>query len=88
MISSALRALTQIFEQPLRAIFWKTLGYTLLLLLLVWVALNAAVATLVTLPYPWLETVLSLLTGIGAIFVLGYLVAPVTAHRLHHPSLS
>ncbi|MBB99013.1 MAG: cysteine biosynthesis protein CysZ [Rhodobacteraceae bacterium] len=79
MISSALRALTQIFEQPLRAIFWKTLGYTLLLLLLVWVALNAAVATLVTLPYPWLETVLSLLTGIGAIFVLGYLVAPVTA---------
>lgn len=79
MISSALRALTQIFEQPLRAIFWKTLGYTLLLLLLVWVALNGAVATLVTLPYPWLETVLSLLTGIGAIFVLGYLVAPVTA---------
>ncbi|WP_029057777.1 sulfate transporter family protein [Stappia stellulata] len=79
MISSALTALTQIFEQPLRAIFWKTLGYTLLLLLLVWVALNGAVATLVTLPYPWLETVLSLLTGIGAIFVLGYLVAPVTA---------
>lgn len=79
MIASALRALTQIFEPPLRAIFWKTLGYTLLLLLLVWVALNGAVATLVVLPYPWLETALSLLTGIGAIFLLGFLVAPVTA---------
>ncbi|WP_428699222.1 sulfate transporter family protein [Stappia sp.] len=79
MISAALRALSQIFEPPLRAIFWKTLGYTLVLLVLVWAALNGAVATLVTLPYPWLETALSLLTGIGAIFLLGFLVAPVTA---------
>lgn len=79
MISSALRALSQIFEPPLRAIFWKTLGYTLVLLFLVWLGLNGAVAAFVSLPYPWLETVLSLLTGIGAIFLLGFLVAPVTA---------
>lgn len=79
MIPSALRALTQIFEPPLRAIFWKTLGYTLALLFVVWLALNGAVAALVSLPYPWLETVLSLLTGIGVIFLLGFLVAPVTA---------
>ena len=79
MLASAFRALSQIFEPPLRAIFWKTLGYTLLLLLLVWVALNGAVVGFVTLPYPWLETVLSLLTGIGAIFLLGFLVAPITA---------
>lgn len=79
MISSALRALSQIFEPPLRAIFWKTLGYTLVLLFLVWLGLNGAVAAFVSLPYPWLETVLSLLTGIGAVFLLGFLVAPVTA---------
>ncbi|MAA99143.1 MAG: cysteine biosynthesis protein CysZ [Stappia sp.] len=79
MLSSALRALSQIFEPPLRAIFWKTLGYTLLLLFVVWLGLNGAVSTLVQLPYPWLETALSLLTGIGAIFLLGFLVAPVTA---------
>ncbi|GGF01956.1 sulfate transporter family protein [Stappia taiwanensis] len=79
MISSALRALTQIFQPELRAIFWKTLGYTLALLLLVWIALNGAVAWFVALPYPWLDTALSILTGIGVIFVLGFLVAPVTA---------
>ena len=79
MLSSALRALSQIFEPPLRAIFWKTLGYTLLLLFVVWLGLNGAGSTLVQLPYPWLETALSLLTGIGAIFLLGFLVAPVTA---------
>ena len=79
MLSSALRALSQIFEPPLRAIFWKTLGYTLLLLFVVWLGLNGAVSTLVQLPYPWLETALTLLTGIGAIFLLGFLVAPVTA---------
>ncbi|MCA1299913.1 sulfate transporter family protein [Stappia indica] len=79
MISSALRALSQIFQPELRAIFWKTLGYTLALLLLVWLALNGAVAWFVALPYPWLDTALSILTGIGVIFVLGFLVAPVTA---------
>jgi CysZ protein len=79
MIASALRALTQIFEPPLRAIFWKTLGYTLLLLFLVWLGLNGAVSGFVVLPYPWLETALTLLTGIGAVFLLGFLVAPVTA---------
>jgi CysZ protein len=79
MLSSALRALSQIFEPPLRAIFWKTLGYTLLLLFVVWLGLNGAVSALVQLPYPWLETALGLLTGIGAFFLLGFLVAPVTA---------
>lgn len=79
MMSSALRALTQIFEPPLRAIFWKSLGYTLALLFVVWLGINAAVSMLVTLPYPWLETVLTLLTGLGAIVLLGFLVAPVSA---------
>ena len=54
MISSALRALTQIFEPPLRAIFWKTLGYTLLLLLLVLAPVSAVPSSesLQTAPLP------------------------------------
>lgn len=79
MISAALRAMSQVFEPHFRAIFWKSLGFTLAVLLLVWLALNGVVSAFLVLPYPWLETALSILTGIGALVGLGFLIAPVTA---------
>lgn len=79
MFSDALRALGQVFAPPFRAILLKSLAFTLAVLMVIWIALQAVIAAYVDLPYPWLETVLSVLTGIGAIFILGFLVAPVTA---------
>lgn len=79
MLSDALRAFGQVFEPPFRAILMKSLAFTLAVLLVVWIALQGVIAAYVDLPYPWLDTVLSILTGIGAIFILGFLVAPVTA---------
>ncbi|ADZ68627.1 sulfate transporter family protein [Polymorphum gilvum] len=79
MLSAASRAFGQIFEPPFRAILWKSLGFTLAVLLVIWIALQGLVAGFVELPYPWLETTLSILTGIGAIIGLGFLVAPVSA---------
>jgi len=79
MLSDASRALRELFEPPFRAIFWKLLGFTLAVLLVIWIALQGLVATFVELPYPWLETVISILTGIGAVFALSFLVAPISA---------
>ncbi len=79
MISAAFRAMSQVFEPPFRAIFWKSLGFTLGVLLLIWILLNGVVSTFLVLPYPWLETALSILTGIGALIGLGFLIAPITA---------
>jgi len=79
MLSAASRAFGQVFEQQFRAIFWKMLGFTLAVLLMIWLALQGVVAGFVELPYPWLETALSILTGIGAVIGLGFLIAPVSA---------
>ena len=79
MLSSASRAFREVFEPPFRAIFWKMLGFTLAILLLIWIGLQGLVAGFVALPYPWLETALSVLTGVGAVIGLGFLIAPVSA---------
>ncbi|MBO0346445.1 sulfate transporter family protein [Roseibium limicola] len=79
MFSAASRAISEAFEPPFRAIFLKMLGLTLGILLAIWVGLQAVLAGFLELPYPWMETALSILTGVGAIFVLGFLIAPVSA---------
>ncbi len=79
MLSAASRAFSQVFQKPFRAILWKSLGFTLILLVLIWFALEWAVGQFVVLPYPWLSTALSILTGIGAFVGLGFLIAPATS---------
>lgn len=79
MLSDALRAFGQVFEPAFRTILIKSLAFSIAVLAVIWIALQGVVAGYVELPYPWLDTVVSILTGIGAIFVLGFLVAPVTA---------
>lgn len=79
MFQAASRAMSQVFERPFRAVFWKMLGFTLAVLVVIWIALQGLIAGFVELPYPWLETALSVLTGIGAVFALGFLIAPISA---------
>ncbi|MEP3046942.1 MAG: sulfate transporter family protein [Roseibium sp.] len=79
MFQAASRAMSQVFEPQFRAIFWKMLGFTLGVLLVIWIGLQGMIAGFVELPYPWLETALSILTGVGAIFALGFLIAPISA---------
>jgi len=79
MFSAASRAISQVFEPAFRAIFLKSLAFTLGVLLLIWISLQGLVAGFVELPYAWLETALSILTGIGAIIGLSFLIAPISA---------
>ncbi|GAA0786479.1 sulfate transporter family protein [Roseibium denhamense] len=79
MFQAASRAMSQVFEPPFRSIFWKMMGFTIGILAAIWIALQAGVAAFIVLPYGWMETALSVLTGIGAVFVLGFLIAPISA---------
>ncbi|NVK33837.1 MAG: sulfate transporter family protein [Rhodobacteraceae bacterium] len=78
MLSAASLAMSQVFEPAFRSIFLKMLGFTLAVLLVIWIALQGLVVQMVDLPYG-LDTVISILTGIGAIFALGFLIAPTSA---------
>ena len=79
MIADALAALSQIFTPPFRRVLAKILALTLGVLALVWIALDRVIIGSIAVPYPWLATMLSLLTGLGLFVGLAFLVAPISS---------
>lgn len=89
MFQAASRAMSEVFEQQFRAIFWKMLGFTLGILIVIWIALQGIVGHFLGVAanewgdgsawISWTEWSISILTGIGAVFVLGFLIAPISA---------
>ena len=82
LLQSARLAISQLFSQPFRKVFWRSIGYTLLLLVIAWFMLESAVSTLL-LPYlgawPWVATAMVWLLGTGMFIGAGFLIAPVSA---------
>lgn len=79
MLAAARRAFAQIFSPPFRAVLVKSLGLTVLLLAVVGAGAHHLLGELVTLPYAWLDTAFAILTGLGLIVGLAFLIAPVSA---------
>ncbi|MEM8812544.1 MAG: sulfate transporter family protein [Pseudomonadota bacterium] len=79
LLENASLSFRQALSKQFRSILWRSLGLTLLLLVAVWVGLQAALAVFVVLPWFWLEAALGVVAGLGSLGLLGLLVAPVTA---------
>ena len=79
MFHAASLAFNQVFSKPFRGVFWKALGLTLLLLILLWVGVQALLTAFLVVPYPWLETIIAWATGAGMLVGLGFFIAPVTS---------
>ena len=79
MLAAAVAAFTRMFTPPFRTVLWKTLGLTLALLALAWLALDRLIVAYAVGATGWLATLLSLLTGFGLFVLLAYIVAPVSA---------
>ncbi len=79
MLHAATDALSRIFTPPFRSVLWKSLALTLALLALAWVGLDRLVIHYANVTNPWLATALSLLTGLGLLFGLAFLLAPVSS---------
>ena len=72
MIDAARLALADIFSPPFRAVMWKSLGLTVGLLILIWLGLQALLGWAVDIQsYPWVETVLAILAGVGLLVGVG-----------------
>lgn len=76
MIEAAFAAARQIFTKPFRAVFWKSLGLTLLLLVCLAVGLEKLVVAYVVLPYHWLATAVHVGAGLGLVVGIAFLVTP------------
>jgi CysZ protein len=80
MLTAARLALADILSPPLRSVMLKALGLTLLLLLALWLALTTLLAWAIDVEsYPWLDLTVRILTGVGLLIGLGFLVAPVAS---------
>ncbi|MCB1489824.1 MAG: sulfate transporter family protein [Bauldia sp.] len=80
MISAAGLALSEIFSPPFRSVMWKSLGLTIAVLFIIWLLLEGLLGWLVDIrSYPWLETTISIVAGLGLFIGLGFLVAPAAA---------
>jgi CysZ protein len=89
MFQAAFRAMSEVFEPQFRAIFWKMLGFTLGILVVIWIVLQWIVTHFLGVAATeygngagwvgWIEWSISILTGIGAVFALGFLIAPISA---------
>ena len=78
MIEAAYAAAEQIFTKPFRAVFWKSIGLTLLLLALLWAGIEKLVVTYIHLPYGWLATLVHVVAGFGLVVGITFLVTPVS----------
>ena len=79
MIEAASLALREIFSPPFRAVLLKSVALTIGLLAALWVVLAWLLSGWVALPYPWLDATFSVLSGVGLLIGMGFLVAPVTS---------
>jgi CysZ protein len=79
MLDAAALALRDILSPPFRGVLIKALALTVALLVVLWLALEWLFAHFVVTPWPWLDTALDVMTGVGLLVGLGFLVAPVAA---------
>jgi CysZ protein len=79
MIDDAIDAFAQIFTPPFRATLWKSLGLTVLLLVLIWFGLDRLAGSLVRVETSWLATILHLLVGLGLGVGMVFLISPVVS---------
>jgi len=79
MLDAAFLALREILSPPFRGVLMKSLALTIGLLAALWIALVWLIAAWVAIPWAWLDAAFSILTGLGIVVGLGFLIAPVTA---------
>jgi len=79
MFSAASLAFSQILSPPFRSVLWKSVGLTLLMLVALWAGLQGLMNYFVVVPWPGVETAISILTGLGLLIGLGFAIAPVTS---------
>ncbi|MCI4679732.1 sulfate transporter family protein [Rhodoblastus acidophilus] len=83
MINDAVASLRDMFSSPFRTVLFKSLGLTLLLLAMLWLALERFAIWAATggAPWfagaPWLKTVIEVAAGLGLFVGLIFLIAPV-----------
>lgn len=79
MTKAAFKALADLTSPDFRGILWKAIGLTLLLFVLLFAAVQAVFWFLTLVPWPWVETLMAVGSGLLLLVVFFFLMSPVTA---------
>jgi CysZ protein len=79
MFKAFFKALNDVTSPEFRSVLWKSVGLTLALFVGVMVAVEIILSFLTLVPWPWLQTVIAIGTGLGLLAAFFFLMAPVTA---------
>lgn len=79
MIDAAITAFSQVLTPPFRSVLWRSLGITIAGLIAIWFGFEALLGYFVEFPWPWLETVLSIVAGFGLVIGMSFLIGPISS---------
>lgn len=79
MWSAAVLAARQTFSPPFRAVLFKSLGITVLLLIAGWFGLQALAERMLVIQNPTLNQIAHIVAGFGTAFGMIFLITPITA---------
>jgi CysZ protein len=79
MLTSAFRALGDLFSSDFRSVLFKALGLSLALFIAVLIGVEVLLVSLTQFSWPWADWVLGVGTGIALLVAFFFLMSPVTA---------
>ena len=79
MFAALIKTMNDLTSPEFRGVLFKSIGLTLGLFVSVLVGVEVLLSFLTLVPWPWLQTVIALGTGLGLLAAFFFLMAPVTA---------
>ncbi len=79
MFQAAAKSIEQLFSPKFRFVLFKSLGLTIVVFVVLWISLQAALARFLILSYGWMETIVAILAGLGLFAGMFLLLLPITA---------
>lgn len=79
MLSFAFKSLSQLFTPPFRMVLAKSLGLTLALFIAAWFGSQSVLSMFTIGPYPWVDTMVAILAGVGLVIGMVFIIGPITA---------
>jgi CysZ protein len=79
MIKAAYRALSDLTSPGFHGVLWKAIGLSLLMFVGLFLAVQGLFWFLTLFPWPWVETLAAVGTGVAMLVAFFFLMAPVTA---------
>lgn len=79
MLAAAIKALGDVLSPEFRSVLWKAIGLSVLLFIAVFACVQAIFWFLTLFPWPWVETIAAIGSGLALLVLFFFLMAPVTA---------